>query len=87
MDKVITIYEAKTQLSKLVKQAQAGKTIYVGAYGHAQAVISPLPRKQEINIGVWDHKKKSHAYKDGDLVGPDPDIINDFEDSVNRPLT
>jgi antitoxin (DNA-binding transcriptional repressor) of toxin-antitoxin stability system len=86
MDKVISIYEAKTNFSKLVKQAQAGKTIYVGAYGQAQAVISPLPAKKKINIGVWDHKKKKNAYKDSDLVGPDPDIIKDFEDSINHPF-
>lgn len=84
MDKVIPIYQAKTQFSDLVKQAQAGKTIYVGAYGHAQAVISPIPKKQKINIGVWAHKYK--PYDDADLVGPDPDIIKDFEDSANRPL-
>ncbi len=82
MDKVIPIYEAKTHLSKLVKMAQAGKTVYIGAYGQAQAVISPLPKKQKINIGVWDHKRK--PYDDSYLVGPDPDIIKEFEDSANR---
>lgn len=86
MDKVIPIYEAKTNFSKLVKKAQAGETIYVGAYGHAQAVISPIPAKKKINIGVWAHKKKPNAYKDEDLVGPDPDIIKDFEDSINQPF-
>ena len=58
MNKVISIYEAKTNLSKLVKKAEAGETIYIGAYGHAQAVISPLPVKHKINIGVWNHKKQ-----------------------------
>jgi antitoxin (DNA-binding transcriptional repressor) of toxin-antitoxin stability system len=43
MNKVISIYEAKTNLSKLVKKAQAGETIYIGAYGHTQAVIAPAP--------------------------------------------
>jgi len=84
MDKVIPIYQAKTQFSDLVKQAEAGKTIYVGAYGHAQAVISPIPKKQKINIGVWNHKRK--PYDSDYLVGPDPGIIKDFEDSAKRPL-
>ncbi len=84
MDKVIPIYEAKTNFSKLVKKAQAGETIYVGAYGHAQAILSPVPKKQKINIGVWDHKFK--PYDNDYLVGPDPEIIKDFEDSANRPL-
>ena len=46
MDKVISIYEAKTNLSKLVKKAKAGQTIYIGAYGKPEAVISPLPQKK-----------------------------------------
>ncbi len=46
MSDVISIHEAKTNLSKLVKQAKAGKTIYIGAYGKPEAVISPLPAKK-----------------------------------------
>ena len=55
MDKVISIHEAKTNLSKLVKKAKAGQTIYIGAYGKAEAVISPLPQKKAgIKFGVGD---------------------------------
>lgn len=43
MDKVITIYEAKANLSKLVKLANSGKTIYIGAFGIPQAVIGHYP--------------------------------------------
>ncbi len=86
MNKVITIYEAKTNLSKYIKKAQAGQTIYVGAYGTPQAVIAPLPAKKTINIGVWAHKKKLDAYDSQDLVGPDADIATDFEASVDKPL-
>lgn len=86
MDKIISIYEAKTNLSKYIKKAQAGQTIYVGAYGTPQAIIAPIPAKKPINIGVWAHKKKLNAYQTEDLIGPDPDIAADFEDSINRPL-
>jgi antitoxin (DNA-binding transcriptional repressor) of toxin-antitoxin stability system len=86
MTKVISIYEAKTQFSKLVKKAQSGETIYIGAYGHPQAILSPAPVKKPIKIGVWAHKKKPNAYKSEDLVGSDPNINNDFEESLNRPL-
>lgn len=27
-----------------------------------------------------------NAYKNEDLIGPDPDIAQDFETSINRPL-
>ena len=36
----IPIHEAKTNLSKLVKRAAAGETIYIGAYGKPEAVIT-----------------------------------------------
>ena len=57
MAKVINIYDAKTNLSKLVKKAQAGETIYIGAYGQPQAVIAPAPHVKKPNIGAWKHKK------------------------------
>lgn len=86
MSKVVTIYDAKTNLSKYIKKAEAGQTIYVGAFGKAQAVIAPIPAKKPIQIGIWAHKKKANAYKPGDLDGPDPDILSDFEESLNKPL-
>lgn len=86
MSDVIKIYEAKTNLSKLVKKAQAGETIYIGAYGQAQAVISPVPAKKPIKIGIWAHKKKPNAYKDADIISPDADITAEFEKSINKPL-
>lgn len=86
MIKVVSIYEAKTHLSKLVKKAQAGETIYIGAYGHSQAVIAPVPIKKPIKIGIWAHKKKINAYNSKDLIGPDTDINADFEVSLGQPL-
>lgn len=86
MTKVISIYEAKTHLSKLIKQAQAGETIYVGAYGNAQAVIAPAPIKKPLQIGVWDHKKKPNDYKDEDLIGPDLELNAEIDKSLDRPI-
>jgi len=86
MNKVISIYEAKTNLSKLIKKAQAGETIYIGAYGHPQAIIAPIPAKKPIKIGIWEHKKIPGAYKESDLVESDPDIVKMFKDSADRPL-
>lgn len=86
MSEVISIYEAKTQFSKLVKKAQAGEIIYIGAYGHPQAILSPVPLKSSIKIGIWAHKKKPNAYNPKNLIGSDPDINKDFEDSINQSL-
>lgn len=74
MDKVITIYDAKANLSKLVKRAQAGKTVYIGAFGIPQAVIAPLPAKPKVKLGIWQGKRKI-TYSDNDLINSDPKLI------------
>lgn len=86
MNKVISIYDAKTNFSKLVKKARAGETIYVGAYGQPQAIIAPAPAKQPLNIGVWKYKYKPGDFKDRDVIGTDKDITTDFQSSINRSL-
>jgi len=40
--KTIPIHEAKSNLSKLIKKAAAGETIYIGAYGKPEAVITAV---------------------------------------------
>lgn len=82
MTKVISIYQAKTNLSKLIKQASAGKQIYVGAYGRVQAVITAPPSQQKLNIGIWKHKRKQNDYNDSDLINSDPEINQIFKKSL-----
>ncbi len=84
MNKTITVHEAKTHLSKYIKQAKAGKPVSIGAFGKEEVVLMVAPKKKPIQFGIWAHKKK--AYKDEDIVGPDPDIIKDFEDAINKPF-
>ncbi|MDR0320752.1 MAG: type II toxin-antitoxin system prevent-host-death family antitoxin [Treponema sp.] len=36
----ISMHEAKSNLSKLVKRAAAGETIYIGAYGKPEAMLT-----------------------------------------------
>ena len=80
MNKVISIYEAKTNLSKLVKKASAGETIYIGAYGQAQAIITALPKhKNKLIIGAWVNNHDVMIPDDFD--DPDPEIISMFENS------
>ena len=50
--KTISIHEAKTNLSKLIKRAVAGETIYIGAYGKPEAVIvstNSISTKKPVN--------------------------------------
>lgn len=75
MNKVISIYDARTNLSKYVKQAQAGQTVYIGAYGQAQAVLAPLPSSQSVNIGAYADRKNLRAYDYEELVGSKETVI------------
>lgn len=84
MDKVITIYEAKANLSKLVKQAQTGKTVYIGAFGIPQAVIAPLPTKPKIKLGVWQGKHKIN-YRDEDIINSGPELKKQMTKSTLFP--
>jgi len=84
MDKVITIYEAKANLSKLVKRAQAGKTVYIGAFGIPQAVIAPMPKKPKIKIGVWKDKHRI-TYSNDDLMNSDPEIVKQMAEGAVFP--
>jgi antitoxin (DNA-binding transcriptional repressor) of toxin-antitoxin stability system len=84
MDKVITIYDAKANLSKLVKRAQAGKTVYIGAFGIPQAVIAPLPTKSKIKIGVWQGKHKI-TYSDDDLMNSDSELVKQMTEGALFP--
>ncbi len=53
---MVSIYEAKTQLSRLVKRAKAGETIHLGAYGRAEAILAPVPRaRPPFRLGVMAH--------------------------------
>ncbi len=76
MSKVVTIYDAKTNLSKYIKQAKAGQPVYIGSYGQKEVVLMPAkPDKPTIKFGVAAGQFK---YKDSDFEGIDPDIQKMF---------
>lgn len=84
MQKVITIHEAKTHLSKYIKQAQTGRPVYIGGYGRAEVMLVPaIAPKKTFNIGAWQNKPIGYG---DDVVESDPDILKDFEDSINKPF-
>lgn len=53
MAKVLNLYEAKTQLSKLVEQAAAGEEIVIAKAGIPKARLVPL-RKPSRKPGGWE---------------------------------
>ncbi|MBO4335707.1 MAG: type II toxin-antitoxin system prevent-host-death family antitoxin [Desulfovibrio sp.] len=49
---VISIHQAKSNLSKLVKRAAAGEQILIGGYGRAEAVLSSIDSLSERKLGL-----------------------------------
>jgi prevent-host-death family protein len=76
----IPIHEAKSNLSKLVKRAATGETIYIGAYGKPEAAIvsadKVLPKKP-VSEAFGCMRGKIKFYKGWDDPLPD-DIIESF---------
>ena len=77
----LTIHEAKTNLSKLVKRVAAGETIYIGSYGRpevALTAVNPGKYQAELRKGFFGCMKGEIGLPDGwDDPLPD-DIINSF---------
>ena len=75
---VISMHQAKSSLSQLVSRAQSGETVYIGAYGKAQAKIVP--------IDEHDMPKTKFGILAGKLTVPDDfdeplpdDVLAEFE--------
>ena len=47
-------------------------------------MLVPYKKKNNLNIGVWDHKALKMDYEG--LVESDPEIVKMFEDSINKPF-
>ena len=60
---VVTIYQAKTHLSKLVKQAAAGQTIYIGAYGQPQVILRGLTPEERLQLYNSQHSLRLKVQK------------------------
>jgi len=75
----IPIHEAKSNLSKLVKRAAAGETIYIGAYGKPEAAltaVSPEKQRAEMRKGAFGCMKGKIIFHEG-WDDPLPDEIID----------
>jgi antitoxin (DNA-binding transcriptional repressor) of toxin-antitoxin stability system len=65
MAKVVNMHDAKSSLSKLVKQAAAGEDIVIANHGKPVAMLTRLPRKRkDIPWGIF--KGKIHMTEDFD---------------------
>ena len=44
----VSIHEAKTNLSRLIKRAVEGETIYIGAYGNPQVALKAVSTAEQL---------------------------------------
>jgi prevent-host-death family protein len=74
----VNIYEAKTQLSKLVDQAAAGKDVVISRNGKPVARLIGIRKKQKRMIGFGALEGKGWIAGDFDAALPD-EILAQFE--------
>ena len=77
----ISIHEAKSSLSKLIKRAAAGETIYIGAYGKPEVelkAVTPAQQQAELRKQAFGCMKGKIVLHEGwDDPWPD-DFIESF---------
>jgi prevent-host-death family protein len=74
----VNIFEAKTQLSKLVELAENGQDVVIARAGKPVARLTKLePVKRPIRFGLL--KGKIHVADDFDAPLP-PEVLAEFED-------
>jgi prevent-host-death family protein len=58
MNNVLTIYEAKTNLSKYIKRVKAGESFYIGSRGSNEALLTSVSKKRSVKYGVASNNIK-----------------------------
>ena len=78
--KAIPIHEAKTNLSKYIKQAKAGKPVYIGAWGESEVVLTAVPKKK-LGGHMWGAFRGQLWISQEAWDKADREIAEDFENS------
>ena len=73
----MSLYEAKTQLSRLVDRAAAGEEIVISKYGRPCARLVPLKKSKTIHRRPGRAKGKIWIAADFDTPLP-PDVLDAF---------
>ncbi len=92
MTRQVNIYEAKTQLSRLVEEAAGGGTIIIAKDGKPRAKLIALDgdaaKKEPRKLGQWAEQNKHIDWDkwDRDFKAADKEIEADFEASIAKPF-
>lgn len=77
--RVVNTHEAKSRLSELIREVEAGVEVIVARNGHPVARIIPwLPDRPVRVAGAWAGRI---GYR-GDVVGSDAEVVAMFEESA-----
>jgi prevent-host-death family protein len=79
MAKSVTIHEAKTQFSKLVRRAEGGEEILIRRGAEPAAKLVPIPKDRlgPRKLGGWE----GEVWMAADFDGSDQEIERMFEES------
>lgn len=78
---VVNTHEAKSRLSELIREAEAGREVIVARNGQPVAKIIPWPPTRPFRTrGAW----AGRVSRTGDEVGPDAEVAALFDESVAR---
>jgi len=92
MGRQVNIYEAKTQLSRLVEEAAGGATIIIAKDGKPRAKLIALEgdtaKKEPRKLGQFDEQSKNVDWDKWwrDWKAADKEIEADFEASIAKPF-
>lgn len=79
MEKSVNIHEAKTHLSRLIEQVEAGEEITLARAGRPVAKLVPYSRRRQ--------PRKPGAWKGRVVIHPDfDDPLPEFEESLAKPI-
>jgi prevent-host-death family protein len=71
----VNVYEAKTRLSKLLEQVEAGEDVVIARNGKPIAQLIPVQRRREPRVpGAW----KGKGWIADDFKAPDPELEDLF---------
>jgi prevent-host-death family protein len=71
MPRIVNMHEAKTKLSELVAEVEAGKVVILARAGKAVARIMPLEKSAARKLGRWKGKVRMARDFDAPLSADD----------------
>lgn len=82
--KAIAIHEAKTNLSKYIKQAKAGKPVYIGSFGKNEVVLMATPKTDQKT--AWGAMKGKFNFSEKQWESVSKKTNTEFEENNIFPL-